>query len=107
MSWLEQYESRPKKNSSILGIPRKATFLNVCIRPTSIGGARDQSRRNQNMLNIVEKYSADTAVESEDGVVAIEYVITAGALVIALGVLWTAFGGALNTKLTSIVNSIK
>ncbi len=30
------------------------------------------------MLNIVEKYSADTAVESEDGVVAIEYVVVAG-----------------------------
>ena len=37
------------------------------------------------MLNIVEKYSAETAVESEDGVVAIEYVIVASALVDALG----------------------
>jgi Flp pilus assembly protein TadG len=37
------------------------------------------------MLNIVEKYSVDTAVESEDGVVAIEYVIVAAAVVAALG----------------------
>ena len=59
------------------------------------------------MLNIVEKYSAGTAVESEDGVVAIEYVITAGALVIALAALWTAFGTTLSTKLQAIVNSIK
>ena len=32
------------------------------------------------MLNIVEKYSADTAVEFDDGVVAIEYVMVAGAV---------------------------
>jgi hypothetical protein len=45
------------------------------------------------MLNIVEKYSAETVVESEEGVVAIEYVITAAALVVALGVACrTAFG---------------
>jgi hypothetical protein len=37
------------------------------------------------MLNIVEKYSVDTAVESEDGVVAIEYVIVAAALVAGSG----------------------
>jgi len=59
------------------------------------------------MLNIVEKYSADTAVESEDGVVAIEYVVVAGALVVALAALWTAFGTTLSTKLQAIVNSIK
>jgi Flp pilus assembly pilin Flp len=59
------------------------------------------------MLNIVEKYSAETAVESEDGVVAIEYVVVAGALVVALAALWTAFGTTLSTKLQAIVNSIK
>jgi Flp pilus assembly pilin Flp len=58
------------------------------------------------MLNIVEKYSAETAVESEDGVVAIEYVVVAGALVVALAALWTAFGQTLSTKLQSIVNGI-
>ena len=36
------------------------------------------------MLNIVEKYTVDTAVESEDGVVAIEYVVVAAATVAAL-----------------------
>ena len=35
------------------------------------------------MLNIVETYSADTAVEFEDGVVAIEYVMVAGAVVVS------------------------
>ena len=59
------------------------------------------------MLNIVEKYSAETAVESEDGVVAIEYVVVAGALVVALVALWTAFGTTLSAELQSIVNSIK
>lgn len=58
------------------------------------------------MLNIVEKYSAETAVESEDGVVAIEYVVVAGALVVALAALWTAFGNTLSTKLQSIVDGI-
>ena len=58
------------------------------------------------MLNIVEKYSATEAVEAEDGVVAIEYVIVAGALVVALAALWTAFGNALSTKLQSIVDGI-
>lgn len=59
------------------------------------------------MMNIVDNYSAETAIDNDEGVVAIEYVITAGALVIALGALWSAFGGALNTKLNTIVTSIK
>ena len=61
------------------------------------------------MLNIVEKYAVETVVEDEDGVVAIEYVITAAALVVALAALWTAFGTTLTTKLDSnvaIVNGI-
>jgi pilus assembly protein Flp/PilA len=58
------------------------------------------------MLNLVEKYSAEAAAETEDGVVAIEYVIVAAALVVALGALWTAFGTALSTKLDAIVTSI-
>ena len=59
------------------------------------------------MLNLVDKYSAETAATTEDGVVAIEYVIVAGALVIALAALWTAFGTALSTKLQAIITSIK
>lgn len=59
------------------------------------------------MLNIVEKYSAETPAEFEDGVVAIEYVVVAGAVVIALGALWTAFGAQLATKMDTIVKSIK
>lgn len=58
------------------------------------------------MLNLVEKYSAEAVAETEDGVVAIEYVIVAAALVVALGALWTAFGDALSTKLQAIVDSI-
>ena len=59
------------------------------------------------MLNLVEKYSTVASAESEDGVVAIEYVIVASALVVALAALWTAFGTTLSTKLEAIVNSIK
>jgi Flp pilus assembly pilin Flp len=58
------------------------------------------------MKNLVEKYSAETAVEMEDGVVAIEYVIVAAALVVALGALWGAFGTALSGKLDDIVDNI-
>jgi Flp pilus assembly pilin Flp len=58
------------------------------------------------MLNIVEKYSVDTAVESEDGVVAIEYVIVAAALVVALGGLWSLFGDTLADALDGVVADI-
>ena len=58
------------------------------------------------MLNLVEKYSAKTPAVAEDGVVAIEYVVVAAAIVVALGALWTAFGGDLATKLDEIVTDI-
>ena len=58
------------------------------------------------MLNLVEKYTAETAVETEDGVVAIEYVIVAAALVVALGALWTLFGTALSDRLQEVINDI-
>ena len=58
------------------------------------------------MMNLVEKYTAEAAAETEDGVVAIEYVITAAALVLALAALWTAFGTKLTAKLDAIVDSI-
>ena len=59
------------------------------------------------MLNLVEKYSVEAAAETEDGVVAIEYVIVASALVVALAALWAAFGTTLSAKLQAVVNSIK
>jgi hypothetical protein len=59
------------------------------------------------MLNLVEKFTPEAVEASDDGVVAIEYVIVASALVIALGALWTAFGTSLSAKLQSVVTSIK
>jgi hypothetical protein len=59
------------------------------------------------MKNIVESYAAETTLENDEGVVAIEYVVVSAATVIALGALWVAFGGLLTTKLTTVVNSIK
>jgi Flp pilus assembly pilin Flp len=59
------------------------------------------------MLNIVEKYSADTTVEFEDGVVAIEYVMVAGAVVIALAVIFGTFGQTLTDKLNATIAKIK
>jgi Flp pilus assembly pilin Flp len=58
------------------------------------------------MMNIVDKYTAEAATETEDGVVAIEYVIVAAAIVVALGALWTAFGTSLSTKLQDVVDNI-
>lgn len=58
------------------------------------------------MLNIVDKYTAETAAETEEGVVAIEYVIVAAALVVALGALWSLFGDKLATALDGVVDSI-
>ena len=58
------------------------------------------------MLNLVEKYSAEATAETEDGVVAIEYVIVAGALVVALAALWSAFGAQLAERLRLIVADI-
>jgi len=59
------------------------------------------------MLNLVEKFAPAAAeVTEDDGVVAIEYVIVAAALVAALALLWTAFGGQLADKLEEIVDSI-
>jgi Flp pilus assembly pilin Flp len=59
------------------------------------------------MMNLVEKYSSEAVAEDEDGVVAIEYVIVAAALVVALAALWAAFGNALSAKLDAVVASIK
>lgn len=59
------------------------------------------------MLNLVEKYTAEATTEThEDGVVAIEYVIVAAGIVVALGVLWTAFGTTLNARLQAIVGGL-
>ena len=55
------------------------------------------------MLNIVEKYSAETPVDSQDGVVAIEYVVVAAAVVAGLALIFGPFGLALKTKLDAII----
>ena len=58
------------------------------------------------MMNIVEQYTADLELADDEGVVAIEYVITAAALVVALAALWAAFGTTLTNKLNSVVSGI-
>jgi Flp pilus assembly pilin Flp len=58
--------------------------------------------------NLVNKYvsESDTVAADDEGVVAIEYVVVAAAIVAALAVLWANFGDTLNTKLDAIVNGI-
>jgi len=58
------------------------------------------------MLNLVEKFTPAVEATQDDGVVAIEYVITAAALVIALGALWTLFGTQLSARLAEVVGDI-
>ncbi len=57
------------------------------------------------MLNIVDQYSADTAVESEEGVVAIEYVLMAALVALVVVGLGTAFGG-LGGRLSGVINTV-
>jgi len=56
--------------------------------------------------NLMEKFSAAEVQADEEGVVAIEYVVVAAAIVVALGALWTAFGADLAAKLAAIVAGI-
>jgi Flp pilus assembly pilin Flp len=58
------------------------------------------------MLNIVEKYSADTAVETEEGVVAIEYVVVAAAVVAGLLTIFGLFGTALTAELNTLIQGL-
>ena len=74
--------------------------------PAPIDGDRDNQGETIIMKNIVDNYSAETAIENDEGVVAIEYVVVSAAIVVALAALWTAFGASLTTKLQSIVDSI-
>lgn len=57
------------------------------------------------MQNIVEKYSADTAVESEEGVVAIEYVLMAALVAAVVVGLFAAFGN-LGTRLSGVIDTV-
>jgi Flp pilus assembly pilin Flp len=72
--------------------------------PRSAGSASIKEQKE--MLNLVAEYSAEGAAETEDGVVAIEYVLVAAALVVALAALWTSLGATLTTNLDAIINSI-
>ena len=74
--------------------------------PTPIGGIGFNQGAKE-MLNLVQKYSAEDAAATEDGVVAIEYVLVAAALVVALAALFTGLGATLSTKLEAVINSIK
>lgn len=58
------------------------------------------------MLNIVDNYSVETEVQNEEGVVAIEYVVVAGATVAALLAIWGLFGQTLSDKLDEIIGTI-
>jgi hypothetical protein len=65
------------------------------------------NKEQMEMLNLVEKYTAEETVVEDDGVVAIEYVVVAGAIVVGLAVLWgTGTFTALTDKLTEIINDI-
>jgi Flp pilus assembly pilin Flp len=58
------------------------------------------------MWNLVEKYTAEETIDTDDGVVAIEYVLVAAAIVAALAVIFVAFGDELNDRLQTVIDSI-
>jgi hypothetical protein len=59
------------------------------------------------MLNLVEKFTPEAEVTDDDGVVAIEYVVVAAAIVAALfGLFALGLGTILTNKLASIVNGL-
>jgi len=55
------------------------------------------------MLNLVEKYTEETAAQNEDGVVAIEYVLVAGLVAIGIAL---AFGTTLWTEMKAKLDGI-
>ena len=57
------------------------------------------------MLNIVEMYSADTTIENEEGVVAIEYVLMAALVAVVVVALGAAFGG-LSERLDGVIDTV-
>jgi hypothetical protein len=59
------------------------------------------------MYNLVEKFApAEAEATDDDGVVAIEYVVTAAAIVAALaGLFALGLGGILTDKLQAVVDS--
>lgn len=57
------------------------------------------------MLNIIEKYSADTTIESDEGVVAIEYVLMAALAAVVVVGLGVAFGG-LSERLGDVIDTV-
>jgi len=55
------------------------------------------------MLNLVEKYTEETAAQNEDGVVAIEYVLVAGVVVLGIAaVATTSLWNDMKAKLDAI-----
>jgi hypothetical protein len=58
------------------------------------------------MRNLIEKFTPEAAEATDDGVVAIEYVVVAAAIVAALaGLFALGLGGILTTKLQEVVDS--
>jgi hypothetical protein len=59
------------------------------------------------MLNLVEKFTPAVEATDDEGVVAIEYVVVAGAIVAALAALFLfGLGGILTEALKDIVDTI-
>jgi hypothetical protein len=60
------------------------------------------------MLNLAEKFTPEAVEATEDdGLVAIEYVVMASVIIVALGALaWSGAFSALTGKLTTLVSGI-
>ena len=75
-------------------------------QPFPMAGIGDYKERIPPMRTLIEKYTSQADETSDDGVVAIEYVVTAAAIVAALaGLFALGLGDILTDKLEAIVNS--
>ena len=57
------------------------------------------------MMNLVEKYTAETPVVSDDGVVAIEYVLMAALVAAVVAGLFVVFGD-LGDRLGDVIDTV-
>jgi hypothetical protein len=59
------------------------------------------------MLNLVEKFTPEAVEATDDGVVAIEYVVVAAAVVAALVGIFGVFGDELAAEITDIIADLR
>jgi hypothetical protein len=80
--------------------------LRFVVAPPRSAGIGNNPRSKSKMLNLVEKFTPAVEATEADGVVAIEYVVVAGAVVVALAGLFAfGLGDILTGKILDILDT--